>query len=809
MVHHICILILFISLQRSEFHLDGDYIIGGLFSVHLAAGPVYQKRPEVSECSVYPFQLSHYRRFQMMRFSVEQINNSSHILPNVSIGYQIFDQCADAKDFPGIFDLVSVNDTVHPWWSTSQGRSNVIAVSGPFSSTFTLTTAPLLMVDLIPMVSYGVTGSVFSNKLKFPSFLRTVHPNQVTISLMVKILQHFNWRWVAFLNSADDFGRDGLDLFTKYIKGTNICLAYNKGLTEHSHFPSIFKEIEAAKITVVLVFAPEVTAENLVCSAIQHNINKKVWIADEGMTQNKRLQTDPNIHSIGTVIGVSQAIVTIPGFSDFILATKTQTLVEDDQQTLCNQICNCSGITPTAIINVDPSFALGVYSSVYAIAHALHNVLECEAGRCNTSITANPQMVFTELKKSNFTLLNYTVRFNKDGDPMFGAFSVFYWNRRGEAEELGQLDLYSSSSFTINSSKIQWFTDEVPTSLCSPECPSGFAMKQDGSHHCCFSCEKCPNGTYVNITENPYKCTRCHETEWSPAASTACIPRTVEYVQFSHGAALLTMSAMVLFDVLIVAVAALFAVHFNTPVVRSAGGPMCFLILACLCLSGLSISFNFDEPTTSFCFLRLFPFSFFYSICLSCFVVRSFQIVFIFKMASRFPKLYSFWTAYHGQWVLISAVFTLQTFLSIIAYSIGPTTPYQDMSSYEDKIILKCNYAVQATTVAVTLLVLLSLLCFVFSYMGKDLPKNYNEAQAITFCLMLLTLTWVTFITIFLLYQGKHLQTLNALAVLSSLYSFLLWYFLPKCYIILFQPEKNTPQYFQGLIQNYTKTISQ
>ena len=41
---------------------------------------------------------------------------------------------------------------------------------------------------------------------------------------------------------------------------------------------------------------------------------------------------------------------------------------------------------------------------------------------------------------------------------------------------------------------------QVPTSLCSVECPAGFAKEQNGIHKCCFNCVICPNGTYVNTT---------------------------------------------------------------------------------------------------------------------------------------------------------------------------------------------------------------------------------------------------------------------------------------------------------------------
>lgn len=259
---------------------------------------------------------------------------------------------------------------------------------------------------------------------------------------------------------------------------------------------------------------------------------------------------------------------------------------------------------------------------------------------------------------------------------------------------------------------------------------------------------------------------------------------------------------------LTVAVTFLFAVNYNTPIVRSAGGPMCFLILGCLLLCSLSVFFYFGKPTTASCILRYFPFLLFYTVCLACFMVRSFQIVCIFKIAAKIPKLQNWWIKYHGQRLVITGAFVTQAIFLISSYSFGTPFPNSDTFTYQEKIILGCT--VNMTAAAVSVIVPLSLcsLCFIFSYMGKDLPKNYNEAKAITFCLLLLILTWIIFATAYMLYQGKHIHTFNALAVLSSLFSFLLWYFLPKCYIIVLQPHKNTQQYFQGLIQNYTKTIS-
>ncbi|XP_077371544.1 taste receptor type 1 member 2.2 [Festucalex cinctus] len=798
---------------NSQFNLNGDYLIGGLFDIHTSSS-VSHERPEAIHCSSQAFSLSSYRRFQLMRFSVEQINNSTQLLPNVSLGYKIFDHCSISENFPGIFDLISANGLIRPWSEEHlhlSASSKVVGVVGPFTSTDTLTVAPLFMMDLIPLVSYGAASSVFSEKAKYSSFLRTVHSNKDSVKVIVAIMEHFKWEWVAFLNSNDAYGNDGLALFRKMIKDTDICLGLTTNLQQTSNFSEIFQHIEMLRIKTIVVFAPKLLAEALVESAVQAGVTNKVWLAVDTWSLSEKLPKIKGIHQIGTVLGVSQPVLSIPGFTEFLLASQSKGDCDDAEELqFCNQICNCSTLSAQDIISMDPSYSFSVYSAVYAIAHALHNVLQCETHTCRRNVSVFPYKVLLELKKSNFTLLNQLIQFDEHGDPNFGSYSIVFWNKSGEIEEIGFYEFESSHSFVIDETKIHWNGKwKVPTSRCSNKCPVGFAKKQDGIHKCCFTCEECPNGSYINVTEDAYRCVDCKETEWSLEASTSCSLRQVEYVSFEDSTTILIIVATLLLLGLGLAMCVIFAVNYNTPVVRSAGGHMCFLILGCLSLSSLSIVFFFGKPSVFSCVLRFVPFSLLYSTCLACFVVRAFQIVCIFKMAAKFPELHNWWMKYHGQWIVVTGTFVTQCILNLISFWIDTPKPYNETTWSPDKIILSCEISAPAATGPTFLLVCLCTLCFIFSYMGKDLPKNYNEAKALTFCLLLVILTWVVFVTICMLYRGKFVQSLNALAVLSSLYSFLLWYFLPKCYIIIFQPHKNTPQYFQGIIQNYTKTISQ
>uniref|UniRef100_A0A8C6TG02 G-protein coupled receptors family 3 profile domain-containing protein n=1 Tax=Neogobius melanostomus TaxID=47308 RepID=A0A8C6TG02_9GOBI len=751
-----------------------------------------------------PFDVSNYRRFQLMRFSIEEINNSSSLLPGVTLGYNIFDHCSDTQNIPGIFSILSGKDPIDPWATRHGNVTKVTAVVGAYTSSMTRTVAPLFMPSHIPLISYGASSSIFSQKLNYPSFLRTVHPNKDVVDVIVHMLQHFQWQWVAFLHIDNDYGNDGRNVFMKMIQDKDICLAYTKKLDENTNYTTILKQIQIQNIQVIIVFATEQVAENLIESAIEMNVTNKTWIAVDSWSLNKKIPKLSGIRNIGTVIGVAEPDVTIPGFNKFIRALE----IENQPGEFCNQFCNCSDLNRSEIVRAENSFNFPVYAAVHAIAHALHNTLQCGDKKCHKNSTS-PHMVLSELKRSNFSLLNHTIEFDRNGDPRFGTFNIIFWNSSGEAEVVGVHKFQPSSHFSVNESKIQWHNSTVPSSVCSSECQPGFRKSLVGIHKCCFKCVICPSSTYINSSEDQYTCLSCDETEWSPEASTACNKRVVEFVPFEDAFAVVIMVGTVCLVGLCLLTSVLFALNYNTPVVRSAGGPMCFLILGCLCLSSISVFFYFSIPTVASCLLRFFPFLLFFSVCLACFVVRSFQIVCIFKIAAKYPSLQCWWMKYHGQWLIITLAFVVQATMLIFGYSFSPPAPFSDREWEQSQIILSCGIDFKANTASVILLLVLCCLCFTFSYMGKDLPKNYNEAKSITFCLLLIAMTWVIFVTQFILYQGKYIHTFNALAVVSSLYSFLLWYFLPKCYIIVFQPQRNTTQYFQGLIQSYTKTVSQ
>ncbi|XP_051994519.1 taste receptor type 1 member 1-like [Xyrauchen texanus] len=809
------------SCSSSEFNLEGDYLLGGLFALHEVDQATPWFTPEATECSRHTISVSGYQMFQVMRFAVEEVNNSTTLLPNVSLGYEMFDHCSATKNFPAVFSYISQNGSIKPKEMLNNHHPKVIALTGPYGSTRTITIAPLFTMSLIPMVNYGASSYALSNKLQYPSFLRALPSNKDLIQMIIHIIQWFGWNWVAFLGSQDAYSTDGLSQFNKYIVNTGICLAYQEALSQEANYTSVLKKIDMLKINVIVVFALPQYAKNIIKAAIASNIRNKVWIAGETWSMDQQLPRETGIEKIGTVIGITERLLTLPGFDEFIYKVKGTSNVHNDSVKVqspqrlsetCNQVCeSCSLLTAGEIINENPSFSFSIYSAIYTIAHALHKVLQCNMNKCHKNTTVWPYKLLGEIKNVDFPLNGRQVKYDDNGDPTV-SYAVVLWHTNTNPpwlEMVGTYDTYPEMNFIINSSLLPWSNNSVPFSNCSIECKAGFSREPEGLHNCCFRCKKCQRNSYVQYSRDPYSCLPCAESEWSDDGSTTCKTRIVVYLEYTEIASLAFIVFTICLMILLVTIFGLFAYNQNTPVVKSAGGSMCLLMLACLIMANISLFFFFGKPTTLHCIIRNFVFAFFFTICLSCLAVRSFQIVCVFKMAAKFPKLHSLWVKHNGQWLFIVFYCVIDLIACVIWATVETPKPNRDIVSFKDQILLICE---NGNTITVSIVVFLSwflgVLCLMFSYMARDLPKNYNEAKSITFSLVLFYLSWIAYFTAFFTLKSKYIMLFNAMAQLASINAIVFSYFIPKSYIIIFQPKKNTLEYFQTSIQNYTQTIS-
>uniref|UniRef100_A0A671TMJ4 Taste receptor, type 1, member 1 n=1 Tax=Sparus aurata TaxID=8175 RepID=A0A671TMJ4_SPAAU len=469
----------------------------------------------------------------------------------------------------------------------------------------------------------------------------------------------------------------------------------------------------------------------------------KVWIGSEDWSASSLISSIPGVQSIGTVLGVSIKYSNISGFQEFE-------------------------------------------------AKVLEDAMDQDVSRANTN-SGNYCLQSTDvynLARMGFPLEKHDVTSSAN------VYKATYALAHALHQALG-----CDSGECQRRRVYPW---EVPQSICSPPCPSGHRKLLTGQHTCCFDCLPCPAATFLNLSD-PTTCQQCQSEEWAPPSSVQCLKRSVLLLTWDDPLAIALLFFLASCLLMTSSSAVILLLNLNTPVAKSAGGRTCLLMLAALTAAAMSSLCHFGQPSPLACILKQPLFMFSFTVCLACITVRSLQVVCIFKFASKLPPVYDKWAKKSGPEITIFLVSATLLVISVFRVALNPPKPSQDLNFYHDSIVLECSNTLSpGSAIELGYVALLSILCFSFSYMGKDLPANYNEAKSITFSLMVYMISWMSFFTLYLISRGPFTIAAYVFAILFSVLAFFWGYFLPKIYIIVLKPEMNTTAHFQNCIQMYT-----
>ncbi|NXP04861.1 TS1R1 protein, partial [Thinocorus orbignyianus] len=637
-------------------------------------------------------------------------------------------------------------------------QPQAVAIIGPDSTRLALTTASVLSVFLVPEISYEATLQTLSLKRFYPSFLRTIPSDRQQVKAIFLLLQHFGWTWVALLGSDNTYGRDGLDTLYKLLAASEVCVAY-RGIipmdkdASSPELRNMVRTLRDARVNVTVIFSNRRSARSFFEAVVQENITGMVWVGSEDWSLAQTIWQVPGIQSIGSVLGMSVERIEfamVERFESWKAAedgaaagrtggTEAGGEAGGSSHLDCTQRCTGCNLLATAPDIYDAQASFNVYSAVYAVAHGLHDLLGCASGACSKG-TIYPWQLLQKIKQVNFTLYKSRISFDANGDIRKG-YNIIMWNWTGPSWAFKVVGTFNVNPdrLSIDQGKILWHTEDgqAPTSLCSQACQPGEKRLQRSRHRCCFSCVGCPAGTFLN-TSDPYSCQSCRVDEWAPARSEACFNRTVEFLSWSDPISWALLLPTILLMLLMAGLAVLFALNTSTPVVKSAGGKMCFLMLGALACACSSLFCHFGEPTRQACLLRLPLLTISYTVFLSCVATRSFQIICIFKLNARWPALYEAWPRRKGPVLFITANAAAQALLCLVAETAEPSVPRRDYGAWPERVVLECGPSAAAgRTAASAYSVLLSAGCFALSYAGKDLPSSYNEAKSLTCSLLL------------------------------------------------------------------------
>ncbi|XP_076853593.1 extracellular calcium-sensing receptor [Brachyhypopomus gauderio] len=786
---------------KPGFMADGHFIIGGIFPLHYNQEMPdlnFTYKPGSVKCNgVDP------RAFRWalgMKLAVEEINNNRKLLPDHTLGYKIFDSCAYplTGQRASLAVLNGQNEADKPMCS---GAGPVVAIIGESGSAQSIVLSRILRPFMIPMISYFSSCACLSDRREFPTFFRTIPSDAYQVKAIAKLLLHFNWTWVGVVRGDHAYGQFALQGLLKELEGTSVCLAYQEMIPlfyDTRKALEIIHVINSSSAQVVVVFSAEGELTPFLKDCLEQNLTGIQWIASEAWVTASVFTGSKYYPLLGGTIGFGIRQGHIPGLQEYLMLVNPET-----------QLPNCTGqetlnMQHAAYMNTSSTrITYNVYKGVYAIAHSLHNLISCNPGNGPfiNSTCADVTKIYSwqlqhYLQEVSFTISGERVNFDLKGDSI-PSYDLINWQRGTAGNiELVKVGMYDEAR-EAGSELLIYETALLPVSICSDSCPSGFRKAvRNGEPLCCFDCVPCDSGKISNQTDS-IDCMACPENYWSSDDGTACIPKVVEFLSHDSMGVTLTVIAVVGACVTLT-VFTVFLYHRKTPIVRINNSELSFFILLSLTLCFLCALIFIGEPTSWSCMLRHTAFSITFSLCISCILGKTLVVLAAFTATQPGNNVMK-WLGPVQQRIIIFSCTLVQMLICTAWLISSPPFPYRNTQYQHSKVILDCSVGSDlAFWCVLGYIGLLAGLCFVLAFLARKLPGNFNEAKYITFSMLIFCAVWLAFVPAYVSSPGKFTTAVEIFAILASSFGLLVCLFAPKCYIILFHPEKNTKQHLMG-----------
>ncbi|XP_058481376.1 extracellular calcium-sensing receptor [Solea solea] len=772
-----------------------------------------------------------------MMFAIEEINNSSELLPGLTLGYTIFDSC------PSIPLSIKASLNLMNRYASGEvscpGLSNVHAVIGETTSTSTIGIARTVGPFHIPVISHSATCACLSNRRDYPSFFRTIPSDIYQSKALAKLVKHFGWTWVGAIRTNSDYGNGGMATFLEAAKKEGVCVEYSVAIYRtdpRKRFLEVVDIIKKSTSKVIVAFADGTDLDILIKELHAQNVTGLQWVGSEGWITYRYIASPVNYAVVQGAVGFAALNAHIPGLQEFLVDSRPSTTPGDrgllelwEKVFSCTltphaetqgSVAACTGKeslrdTNTRFTDVsDASLLNNVYKATYAVGHALHMLFTCKDGQgpfenntCADRENIQSWQVLHYLTQVNFTTkIGENVFFDELGDPV-ARYALVNW-QMGETgyilfETIGYYDAShpEGQQFEMKGDRKAVWADEsleVPRSICSERCLPGTRRAfVKGKPICCFDCIICAEGEFSNST-NAVKCDKCPPDYKSNEERNSCDLKVIEFLTFRELMGILLVTFSVFGACLAMTIALIFFHYRQTPIVRANNSELSFLLLFSLTLCFLCSLTFIGRPSEWSCMLRHTAFGITFVLCISCVLGKTIVVLMAFKATLPGSNVMK-WFGPAQQRLSVLAFTLIQVLICILWLTIKPPFPLKNTEHYKEKIILECALGSPVGFWAVLGYIgLLALLCFFLAFLARKLPDNFNEAKFITFSMLIFCAVWITFIPAYVSSPGKFTVAVEIFAILASSYGLLFCIFIPKCYIILLKPENNTKKHLMG-----------
>nr|XP_028566569.1 vomeronasal type-2 receptor 26-like [Podarcis muralis] len=793
--------------QSSEIH------IGGIMShiYFLLTDVDFLKHPLEEEIGVQLMVPKFYQHILALAFAVHEINENSNILPNVTLGFHIYDSYYDARmTYRTTLDLIFKFHQFSPNYKCDT-QAHLMSIIGGLRSDTSSQMADILGLYKIPQFSYGSFQPAMNDQVAFPSFYRMVPNEALQYQGIVELLVHFRWKWVGLMTFDDAGGEHFLQVMEAILSKNGICSAFTNKVPIYMRILEmgemnkyIMKSVPVfknSKANVIVLYGE--TANIRWLAAIILGVKKslaaesqynetasfgKVWITTAQIDFALFiLQKTWDIQMFHGAISFTIPSNEVQGFRKYIQTLKpTQAKGDGFVKDFWEQAFDCFVPSSDGFTDIDGACSDHAFIQIKLQTNGKwRQAASLESGTLEDILfnnTAGDEIMFNEHREivAGFDITSL----------------VTFPNNSYVKVKVGRLDPQAPPGevLTINEERLEWhreLSQVPPFSLCNDQCYPGFSRKKkEGKKFCCYDCSPCPEDMISNQEDMDY-CTRCPEDHFPNNRRDHCIAKIQSFLSFEDTLGIALTSLALLFALITALVLAVFIKQRDTPIVKANNQSLTYLLLASLLLCFLCALLFIGQPKKITCLLRQTAFGIIFSIAVSSVLAKTITVVVAF-MASKPGNIFRKWVGKRLAHSVVLCCSLVQ--VAVCALWLGFSPPFPDLDSHSvyGEIIIECNEgSVTMFYCVLGYMGFLATVSFTVAFLARKLPDSFNEAKFITFSMLVFCSVWLSFVPTYLSTKGKYMVAVEVFSILSSGSGLLSCIFAPKCYIIVFRPDLN------------------